>query len=171
MRNGVRAKIVERREDRNQLTHKLAYISGRSGEEWVDVDEKQGLIRNQSGNMNVCYAVKEAVKAGTAHDGEGGFMRGVSFKRGVPRCVVAVRDQARATVRRNLLAKNEGYGLLVGDEAEALLEEPMGYRLKRKESERKVKGISFREGLKKDEKSIFQASFKHFSSSSWLRRL
>lgn len=81
------------------------------------------MIRNQSGNMDLPYTVKEAVKAGTAHDGEGGLMRGVSFKRGVPRCVVAVRDRATATVRQNLLAKNEGYGLLVGDEAEALLEE------------------------------------------------
>ena len=39
--------MAKREDQTNGLTHKLAYISGRSGEEWADLDEGKSMIRNQ----------------------------------------------------------------------------------------------------------------------------
>eukprot|EP00435_Cladocopium_sp_Y103_P015221 s1248_g3.t1 len=93
----VKAKIVAKREDEtNGLTHKLAYISGQSGEEWADLDEGKSMIRNQSGNVDVPYKLKDPIRAGKAHDGEGGQMKGVSLTKGTKRCVIAIKDSAQA---------------------------------------------------------------------------
>lgn len=39
--------VAKREDETNGLTHKLAYISGQSGEEWADLDEGKSMIRNQ----------------------------------------------------------------------------------------------------------------------------
>lgn len=41
------AEVAKREDETNSLTHKLAYISGGSGEEWADLDEGKSVIRNQ----------------------------------------------------------------------------------------------------------------------------
>lgn len=120
----VKAKIVAKREDEtNGLTHKLAYISGQSGEEWADLDEGKSMIRNQSGNVDVPYKLKDPIRAGMAHDGEGGQMKGVSLTKGTKRCVIAIKDSACATVKRNCLKCNDGYGILISGDEMPIIEE------------------------------------------------
>ena len=119
----VRAKVVSKREDsQNQLTHKLAYISGQTGEEWVDVDEKQKILRNKTGETNIPYTLQEPMRAGSADDGEGGTLKGASLGRGTRRCVIGIRDTAKATIRENNLEQNDGYGILVSDQASPIIE-------------------------------------------------
>lgn len=122
--------VAKREDETNGLTHKLAYISGQSGEEWADLDEGKSMIRNQfhgwswmvlhnsssfhlhifwfvlsadrsfffcaihlrSGNVDVPYKLKDPIRAGMAHDGEGGQMKGVSLTKGTKRCVIAIKD-------------------------------------------------------------------------------
>eukprot|EP00434_Breviolum_minutum_P000291 symbB.v1.2.000241.t2/scaffold4.1/size633627/23 len=120
----VKAKIVAKRQDEtNQLTHKLSYISGRDGEEWANLDEKNAMIRNQSGNTDLPYTLKEPMRFGQDHDGEGGQLKGVNLKKGTKRSVIAIQDSACATVKRNRLKCNDGYGILISGSAAATLEE------------------------------------------------
>ncbi|CAE7868736.1 FBXO10 [Symbiodinium necroappetens] len=119
----VRAKVVSKREDsQNQLTHKLAYISGEAGEEWVDVDEQRKILRNKTGQTNIPYKLQQPMRAGHADDGEGGTLNGASLARGTKRCVIAVRDAAQATIRNNRIEGNAGYGILVSEQASPVIE-------------------------------------------------
>ncbi|CAE7736196.1 FBXO10 [Symbiodinium sp. CCMP2592] len=119
----VRAKVVSKRQDsQNQLTHKLAYISGEAGEEWVDVDEQRMILRNKTGQTNIPYKLQKPMRAGHADDGEGGTLNGASLARGTRRCVIAVRDAAQATIRNNRIEGNAGYGILVSEQASPVIE-------------------------------------------------
>ena len=119
----VRAKVVSKRQDsQNQLTHKLAYMSGEAGEEWVDVDEQRKILRNKTGQTNIPYKLHHPMRAGHADDGEGGTLNGASLARGTRRCVIAVRDAAQATIRNNRIEGNAGYGILVSEQASPVIE-------------------------------------------------
>ncbi|CAK9078293.1 F-box protein dre-1 (Daf-12 redundant function protein) [Durusdinium trenchii] len=120
----VKAKIVAKREkDVNGLTHQLSYISGAEGSDWANLDESAQMIRNRAGETNVPYQIKEPMRVGQQHDGEGGTLSGVNLQRGIKRSVLAVKDTAKATVRCNRMKANDGYGILVSDEAQAVMEE------------------------------------------------
>ncbi|CAJ1361494.1 unnamed protein product [Effrenium voratum] len=120
----VKAKIVAQREDNtNRLTHKLAYIEGKAGEEWVDVDEGKHRLRNQSGNTDVPYTLQEPIRAGHVHDGEGGALKGVSLSKGTKRCAIAIKEQAQATIRHNHIKSNDGYGILASDNTIPFIED------------------------------------------------
>ena len=53
-----------------------------------------GICGMRSGNVNVPYQLKEPMRAGEAHDGEGGQMKGVSLRQGTKRSVIAIKDSA-----------------------------------------------------------------------------
>ena len=119
----VRAKVASKREDsQNKLTHKLTYISGQSGEEWVDIDETQKILRNKTGETNIPYTVQQPMKAGRTDDGEGGTLNGASVARGTKRSVIAVRDAAHATIQDNRLENNDGYGILISEQATLVIQ-------------------------------------------------
>ena len=50
----------------------------------------------RSGNVDVPYKLKDPIRAGMAHDGEGGQMKGVSLTKGTKRCVIAIKDSTQA---------------------------------------------------------------------------
>eukprot|EP00913_Durusdinium_trenchii_P033440 g31308.t1 len=138
----VKAKIEK---DVNGLTHQLSYISGAEGSDWANLDESAQMIRNRAGETNVPYQIKDGasgrrrrappmkltpgpsrgtpMRVGQQHDGEGGTLSGVNLQRGIKRSVLAVKDTAKATVRCNRMKANDGYGILVSDEAQAVMEE------------------------------------------------
>lgn len=119
----VKAKIISKRiDEQNGLTHELAFIDGKTGREWACLDEKKSIVQNLSGQTGISYEPKKRMAARSLDDGEGGVLLGASATKGVKRAAIAVSGTSEAVVRGNVLDSNAGYGILLCNDANPLVE-------------------------------------------------